>query len=150
MELQSSQSMRVSLDVIRDGDGGLSAHRMAMLSRVPDPSNWARFDKESLTMKDLAYLTAKTGHEFAILRGKREDILFHGNSTRCVFDDILVDMLRSGKLNLYGHSHPGEEIPTPSPQDRITLQEIGQAESRLVSGLTGQEITYSSDMFGDL
>ena len=46
-----------------------------------------------LSMKDLAYLTAKTGHEFAILRGKREDILFHGTDRRCIFEGVLEELL---------------------------------------------------------
>lgn len=68
IELQSAQSMRVSLESIRCGEGGLDEHRAAMLRRVPDVGDWANFPYEHLTMKDLAYLTAKTGHEFAILR----------------------------------------------------------------------------------
>ena len=100
-------------------------------------------------MKDLAYLTAKTGHEFAILRGKSEDILFHGEALRCSFDDILVEMLLSKRLFIYGHSHPGEDSPTPSPQDRDTLRQIGQTDSKLISARTGIEITFSKDLFSD-
>ena len=73
IELQSAQSMRVSLESIRCGEGGLDEHRAAMLRRVPDVGDWANFPYEHLTMKDLAYLTAKTGHEFAILRGKHTE-----------------------------------------------------------------------------
>lgn len=121
-----------------------------MLDRVPESGDWARFPYEHLNMKDLAYLTAKTGHEFAILRGKTEDILFHGESVRCTFGDILVDMLLNKHLVIYGHSHPGEVVPTPSPQDRSTLRQIGQHSSKLISGMTGQETTYSADLFDDI
>lgn len=150
IELLSTQSMRVSLESIRSGSGGLDAHRQSMLNRVPESGDWARFPYEHLNMKDLAYLTAKTGHEFAILRGKKEDILFHGEASRCAFDDILVDMLLSKRLIIYGHSHPGEITPKPSPQDRSTLKEIGQSNSKLISGMTGQEIIYSADLFDDI
>lgn len=149
MELQSAQSMRVSLESIRRGEGGLDAHRTTMLQRVPEPGDWARFPREHLEMKDLAYLTAKTGHEFAILRGKSEDILFHGKATRCTFDDALADMLLSGRLRIFGHSHPGEEFPIPSAQDRKTLREIGQDKSWLISGMTGQERLFTGDSFDD-
>ena len=81
IELQSAQSMQVSLESIRHGGGGLDGRRTSMLRRVPEVGDWAKFPHEYLSMKDLAYLTAKTGHEFAILRGKREDILFHSYST---------------------------------------------------------------------
>lgn len=100
-------------------------------------------------MKDLAYLTAKTGREFAILRGKSEDILFHGESLQCAFDDILVEMLLCKRLFIFGHSHPGEDMPIPSPQDRQTLKQIGQPDSKLISGRTGIEITFTMDLFDD-
>ena len=149
LELFSTQSMRVSLTSIREGKGGLDPHRQAMLNRIPEPGDWAKFTLNHIAMKDLAYLTAKTGHEFAILRGKSEDILFHGDSLHCAFDDILVDMLLSKRLCIYGHSHPGEDTPIPSPQDRNTLKKIGQSSSKLISGRTGIEITFTSDMFND-
>lgn len=149
LELLSTQSMLVSLSSIRDGKGGLDSHRQAMLNRVPNSDEWAKFSRDHIEMKDLAYLTAKTGHEFAILRGKSEDILFHGESLKCSFDDILVDMLLSHRLCIYGHSHPGEDDPIPSPQDRSTLKRIGQSTSKLISGRTGREITFTADMFND-
>lgn len=46
MELQSAQSMRVSLESIRRGEGGLDAHRTIMLQRVPEPGDWAKFPPE--------------------------------------------------------------------------------------------------------
>lgn len=121
-----------------------------MLNRAPCSGDWAKFPLDHLTMKDLAYLTAKTGHEFAILRGKSEDILFHGENTRCTFDDILVEMLLSNRLRIYGHSHPGEDVPTPSPQDRDTLTLTGQPCSKLISGRTGTEITFTASLFDDI
>lgn len=150
MELQSAQSMRVSLESIRRGEGGLDAHRAVLLQRAPEPGDWARFPLEHLKMSDLAYLTAKTGHEFAILRGKSEDILFHGEPARCRFDDVLVEMLLSGRLSIFGHSHPGEEFPIPSRQDRETLRKIGQDKSRLISGMTGRERLFTANLFDDL
>ncbi len=147
IELSSAQSMRVSLESIRCGEGGLNEHRTSMLNRVPESGDWAKFPYKHLTMKDLAYLTAKTGDEFAILRGKQEDILFHGEARRCAFSGVLVDMLCNRKLELYGHSHPGEVMPTPSHQDRATLKKIRQNKSRLISGLSGLEIEFSTDAF---
>lgn len=147
MELQSAQSMRVSLESIRRGEGGLDAHRTIMLQRVPEPGDWARFPLNHLQMKNLAYLTVKTGHEFAILRGKSEDILFHGRATRCTFDDVLAEMLLAGQLRIFGHSHPGEEMPVPSHQDRETLKEIGQNSSRLISARTGIERMFTKDRY---
>lgn len=147
IELQSTQSLRVSLESIRRGEGGLDEHRASMLRRVPDIGNWANFPREHLTMKDLAYLTATTGHEFAILRGKHEDILFHGTSQRCIFRDTLEELLLSKRLMLFGHSHPGEVVPVASKEDRDVLRMIGQKTSRLISGLSGTEIEFSDNPF---
>lgn len=147
IELQSAQSMRVSLESIRRGEGGLDEHRASMLRRVPNIGDWAKFPYEHLAMKDLAYLTAKTGHEFAILRGRHEDILFHGTAQRCTFDDILVDWLLSKRLTIYGHSHPGEVDPIPSQGDRGALRKIGQKSSRLISGVSGIETEFTADPF---
>ncbi len=77
--LSSTKSLQVSLQAVRSGKAGLDAHRQSMLNRVPGQGDWARFELCSLELKDLAYLTAKSGDEFALLRGKKEDILFHGD-----------------------------------------------------------------------
>jgi len=78
VQLDSSKSTQTSLQAIREGNAGLNAHRQTMLDRVPEIGDFASFRYESLELIDLAYLTARTGHEFAILRGKDVDILFHG------------------------------------------------------------------------
>ncbi len=147
IELRSVQSMRVSLESISRGEDGLDEHRESMLRRVPNVGDWSKFSCEHLSMKDLAYLTAKTGHEFAILRGRREDILFHGTAQRCVFDDVLVDLLLSKRLIIFGHSHPGEVDPIPSKGDRDALRRVGQKSSHLISGLSGIEIEFTDDPF---
>lgn len=139
--------MRVSLESIRRGEGGLDEHRASMLRRVPEIGDWARFPYEHLTMKDLAYLTAKTGHEFAILRGRHEDILFHGTERNCAFDDDLAKLLLEKRYIIYGHSHPGEDDPTPYGDDRRALRKLGQKSSLLIAARTGIEKTYSCDPF---
>ena len=68
LSLASSSSTIKSLESVRLGKAGLDAHRQVMLMRVPDTGQWASFERGSLELKDLAYLTAKTGDEFAILR----------------------------------------------------------------------------------
>lgn len=137
--LSSSHSTKVSLDAVKRGRAGLDKRRQAMLDRVPDSGNWERFDVGFLEMIDIAYLTAKTGHEFAILRGRREDILFHGTSTQCdvMKEEKLESEIIAKRYRLYGHSHPGEPFPDPSADDRAFLRYIGQERSKLISGMTG-------------
>ncbi len=64
----------------------------SMLNRLPEIVDWASSKRDSLELKDLAYLIAKTGHEFALLRGKKHDILFHGASLHCRFSGELFNI----------------------------------------------------------
>ena len=145
--LSSTRSMQTSLQAIRSGKAGLDGHRQSMLNRVPEIGDWASFKYEFIMLKDLAYLTAKTGDEFALLRGKKEDILFHGDSRNCVFDGTFVDMLMTHKLYIVGHSHSGEPIPRPSGNDREALEVIGQEKSTVISAMSGMCIDFSADSF---
>ena len=117
-----------------------------MLDKVPETGNYAAFKADSLEIKDLAYLTAKTGDEFAILRGKDVDILFHGGRINCDFPDTLIDMLLNHKLIILAHSHPGEEYPLASIYDRRTLRKIGQKKSIVISGITGMCAEFGPDL----
>lgn len=145
--LSSTKSMQISLQAIRNGKAGLDVHRQSMLNRVPEIGDWASFKYEAIILKDLAYLTAKTGDEFALLRGKKEDILFHGDPRNCAFDGTLVDMLMAHKLYIVGHSHSGEPIPRPSGNDREALELIGQEKSTVISAMSGMCIDFSADSF---
>ena len=147
LELASSHSMRISLLSIADGSAGLNQRRQNMLFRVPETGDWSRFPFGFLEMEDLAYLTAATGHEFAILRGKNDDFLFHGSSRGCHFCDEIEDMLKSHRVEIYGHSHPGEERPIPSNEDRNALLQLGQKSSRLISGVSGKVYEFTADKF---
>ena len=147
LTLASSASTIVSLESIRLGKAGLDAHRQVMMFRVPNTDDWARFEHNSLELKDLAYLTARTGDEYAILRGKKEDILFHGGRTSCSFTGAIFDMLLNQKLELVGHSHPGEDDPVASSDDRAVLRRIGQKSSFVISGRTGRITEFTGNPF---
>ena len=75
--LESSRSLQISLDAIRSGNAGLTEKRMKMLDRVPNIGEYASFQHNTLEIKDLAFLSAFTNHEFALLRGKKA-LSFHG------------------------------------------------------------------------
>lgn len=145
--LSSDHSIEISLQSIKNGTAGLTKHRQSLLSKVPDSNDWHGFPKDSITIKDIAYLSAKTGHEFALLRGKKEDVLFHGMKYHCNISGILVDLLKTGHLELIAHSHLAEYIPIPSIDDRKVLQLIGQKESIIISAMTGKEISFSGNRF---
>ena len=147
LTLSSTRSMKVSLEAVRSRKAGLDAHRQKMLDRVPETGDWAKFELNSIELRDLAYLTAKVGDEFALLRGKHEDILFHGGRIECHIVGILWNSLASHKLELVGHSHPGENIPEPSHGDRIALRKINQKKSMVISARTGISVEFGPDRF---
>ena len=147
MELSSRESTRISLEAIHNGKASLSARRKSILARAPETGDWAKIRKGYLQIRDLAYLTAYTDHEFAILSGKHFDILFHGERLKCRFDETIEEMLLSGKLEILAHSHPGPSIPIPSPDDRIALKKIGQKESVVISATSAIEQKYGQSAF---
>lgn len=147
IQLSSSKSLQVSLESVRLDLAGLNTKRKGMLERVPNSGDWSKFPKESLTTRDIAFLSARTSHEFAILRGKREDILFHGTHYHCEFTDVLIDMLMTGKLELFAHSHVDGGNLIASKDDRDFLKTIGQKNSIVVSAYDGHEVEFSISLF---
>ena len=145
--LASAKSTRVSLAGVRIGRYELSERRKKLLSRVPNSGNYVRLKRNALELMDLAFLSAKTGDEFAILRGKHEDILFHGTPRWCCFCGVLEKEIKNHRYELVGHSHPGEDEPEPSFEDRLFLREIGQKCSAVISARTGMTVLYTESPF---
>ena len=150
MVLASSESMKNSLEAIRCGRAGLNLHRKQLLARVPNSGEWVCLNKHTVTVKDIAYLSAATLHEFALLRGKNEDILFHGTRYHCEFTGNLLARLKARKLRLVAHTHPDNGTVTPSAADRRFLKLIGQEKSIIVSYITGIEKEFTSNVFEEI
>lgn len=148
--LASTESMKVSLEAIRKRQAGLSERRKKILNRVPNSGDWVLLRRQSITTKDIAYLSAATQHEFALLRGKKGDIVFHGTTYHCEFEGDLFDLLKTRKLRLIAHTHPDREIVVPSAADRNFLKIIGQEKSVIISYITGMEKEFSSNIFEEL
>lgn len=148
--LSSSASTRISLEAIRNKHAGLTKKRERILAQVPNSNDWAIFNKDAIGIKDIAYLAAKTGDEFALLRGKTQDIIFHGVQYHCHIDGELLDLLKTKKLRLIAHTHPDYGEICPSNDDRIFLKYIGQKTSKIISSITGIEQTFSANPFDDI
>lgn len=147
--LSSMSSTRKSLEAIRNGDAGLNERRNSILARVPNSNDWAAFEYETIRIKDLAYLSSATHHEFALLRGKAKDIIFHGTELRCEFNEELLTLLKNHKLRLIAHTHPDYGPIEPSAADRYFLRCIGQKKSVIISYITGCQMEFSNNMFED-
>ena len=144
--LASTRSTALSLASIREGKAELNHHRKQLLAKIPRSDDWVSLSPNTVTNLDLAYLSAKTGDEFALLRGKREDVVFHGTRRECLFVGVIEQKLRTHKLALICHAHPGEDEPTPSPQDRALLRIIGQNKSSIISGRTGRITEFTASL----
>lgn len=145
--LSSTASMQISLEAIRNGDAGLNDRRTSILARVPNSQDWAAFEYESIQIKDLAYLSAATHHEFALLRGKSKDIVFHGIERHCEFNEELLTLLKTKNLRLVAHTHPDYGPIEPSADDRDFLRYIGQKKSIIISYITGYQMEFTSNLF---
>ena len=148
--LSSSASTKTSLDAIRRGDAGLNERRIQLLNRVPNPNDWAALGKNCVSVKDIAYLSAATQDEFALLRGKTKDIIFHGKGAHCNFNEELLELLRTKKLRLVAHTHSDYGDIEPSSDDREFLQYINQTESLIISYITGIISSFSANPFDDI
>lgn len=148
-KLSSSESTRISLEAIRKGDAGLNEKRRKLLERVPNSNDWAALELSSVTIKDIAYLSAATKHEFALLRGRSKDIIFHGVEYHCNFTNELLELLKAHKLSLVAHTHPDYGIVEPSQDDREFLKHIGQKESIVISYITGKTRRFSANLIDE-
>ena len=148
--LASTASTNKSLEAIRNKEAGLNKRRVSMLSRVPETGDWAAYKRNSIKNKDIAYLSAYTGDEFALLRGKNSDILFHGDAQHCNFGDELIELLLNKRVRLVAHTHPDFEEIFPSTDDRDFLKRIEQKDSVIVSSITGREKRFSANPFENM
>ena len=148
-KLSSSESTKISLDAIRKGEAGLNEKRRKLLERVPNSNEWAALELNSVTIKDIAYLSAATKHEFALLRGKSRDIIFHGVDYHCNFTDELLELLKVHKLSLIARTHPDYGNIEPSQDDREFLKHIGQKESTIISYITGKTRRFSANLLDE-
>ena len=145
IEIESTQSKIISLKSIHEGKADLNSHRKALLEKVSETGDYERYPKGHVTIEDLAYLTAYSDCEFALLAGKNEDILFHGEKYSCKFNDELSEYLKSHKYTLFAHSHPDEDEPEPSIADRNTLTIIKQDSSQIISATTLRITRFSNN-----
>ena len=148
--LSSIASTKTSLEAIRNGEAGLTEKRKSMLARVPCSNDWSTFEKDTISIKDIAYLSAATHHEFALLRGKTKDIIVHGVERHCHFNEELLGLLQTKKLRLIAHTHSDYGKIIPSADDREFLKHIGQKTSVIISYITGAEFEFASNSFEDI
>ena len=142
----SPQSYRRSLKQIAEGKAGLSKRRKNILARIQNTGEYHRYKREEISTRDLAYLSAATGHEFALFRSKREDILIRGNSRACDIVGELGEEILNKHYKWVAHSHVDGGFLTASLADRETLRKLGQ-KSSIIVGINGEEREFFQSEF---
>jgi SPP1 gp7 family putative phage head morphogenesis protein len=143
----STKSYKRSLQDIARGKAGLDKRRQNILSRLPNSGDYHRFEREYLYTRDLAYLSAATGNEFALFRSKHEDILIRGDKRTCNIVGELGDEIIERKYEWIAHSHVDGGNLAASLADMETLKLLGQLHSIIV-GLDGEEVEFYQSPFG--
>lgn len=98
------------------------------MKKVSHSGDYAKFEKDSITTKHIVYLSAAADHEFVLLRGKHENIIFHRVKGHCRVEGELFDLLVAHKLQFLL---------------RIPINMIIQAQLEFGSGQTPVIINHS-------
>ena len=142
----STKSFKRSLEDISTGKAGLNKRRQNILNRLRKSGDYHRFERESISTRDLAYLSAATKNEFALFRSKHEDILVRGTRSACDIVGDLGSEIVDRKYEWVAHSHVDGGNLAASIADRETLKKLGQLFSVIV-GIDGEEIKFYQSPF---
>lgn len=137
----NTKSYKRSLKDIAEGKAGLSEKRQNMLNRLNESGASCRYARDTVSVRDLAYLSAATNNEFALFRSKTEDIIIRGTAKSCDVVGDLGDEILSKKYIWVAHSHIDKGNLVPSIADRETLKRLGQKKSIIV-GIDGEEVEF--------
>lgn len=142
----SIKSYRRSLKDIAEGKAGLDKRRSGILNSLANSGEYRRYEKETISIRDLAYLSAASNVEFALFRSKSEDIIVRGTARDCnIIGDLGEDILKH-RYEWVAHSHVDRGKLVASPEDRETLKKLKQKKSILV-GIDGQEQKFHQSEF---
>lgn len=139
-------SYKRSLADIAVGKAGLDKRRQNILSRMPNSGDYYKTEKNTVTKRDIAYLSAATGNEFALFRSKNNDIVIRGTRHACDIIGELGEEILKKKYEWVVHSHVDRGNLTASTADRETLIRLGQRKSSIV-GIDGEEIEFYQSLF---
>lgn len=129
---------REYLSSLKDGKVTLRSEHQKLLNKVPKAGDWVEVRKKQVDTKDLAALTASTGHEFAIFTGKNSKILIHGSAKTWHIPREAWEMIEENRYEWTSHSHPTISKIMSSPEDRKTLEMFTWQEKSTIIDLTGK------------
>ena len=110
---------------------GINTRQSNILDHLRNYDSEYLVKKKSVSMTDLAALTAETGDEFALFTCKGERLIIRGdsNSVNVTYEKALE--LRERGYRWSGHTHPGNDdfVLFPSAGDIEILRAFGQEQS---------------------
>lgn len=133
------------LKSLKDGKVTLRSNQKKILDMIPQKGDWAEVRKKQIDTKDLAALTAATGHEFALFTGKNSKIIMHGSSVTWHIPKDAWDIINENKYEWTSHSHPTVTNLKASSSDIDTLERFTWQEKSSIIDLRGNVIEFTAD-----
>jgi integrase len=118
-------------------DRELNNRQKALLDNLPDYDSRVTVPKNSVNMKDLSALTAKTGVEFAMFTKGQERLIVRGSERKVNVSPEYAKELSEKGFRWSGHTHPGfsNNCLDASDGDYIILGEFNQEQSVVYNSL---------------
>ena len=109
----------------------LNNRQQSLLDRLPDYDDRVTVPKSSVSMSDLAALTAETGVEFAMFTQQSDRLIIRGNEKHVNISPEKARELNAEGWRWSGHTHPGitDLGLTASDGDHAILNEFTQTRS---------------------
>ncbi len=146
IRIASEQSQyRDYLKSLKEGKVTLRSNQQKILDKIPEPGTWTELRKKQIDVKDLAALTAATGHEFAIFTGNSSKILVHGTSKSWHIPHDAWDIIKENQYEWTAHSHPTFTKLEESDEDIKTLSLFTWQKKSVIIDLEGKTHEFTSD-----
>lgn len=123
------------------------------METIAERFSWTEVPTETADIYTLAALTARTGDEFAMFARGNVKIIMHGVGTNGIPWTLPKDLARrvfDEQLRWTGHSHPTTMDLRAPQEDRDTLRVFTWQKKSTIVDLTGNTISFTSNMFDDI
>lgn len=120
----------------------LNNRQKVLLEALSEYDTRKVFPKKSVSMKDLAALTAVTGQEFAMFTKGKNRLIIRGNSRGVNVTVKIAEQLRDEGYKWSGHTHPGIDLTClgASDGDRAILGVFKQEVSSIYNAKGQYEV----------
>lgn len=141
--IEKRNSFRGKPQAIEHYKAELNSRQKNILSKLPDYGSEYIFDKNEVSMIDLAALTSDTGVEFSMFTRGSQRLIVRGNSIKVNIDVDKAEELYKNGYKWSGHTHPGTDDLSlqASNGDYLVLQVFNQTSSVIYNSM-GHFLTF--------